>query len=214
MTSPRYIAIEGPIGAGKTSLANRLAKDFNAKLILECVDDNPFLAEFYKDRQKHALKTQILFLINRYQQQKALVQQDLFSQTVVCDYLFSKDRIFASLNLSKDELFIYDRIYTLLDVHLPKPDLVVYIQASLDVLKKHIKKRGFVYEKNIEMNYLEELSEAYNRFFFAYTDTPLLTVNVTDIDFVKNQSDYENIVREILSLKSKRGSRHFVGIGK
>lgn len=211
---PRYIAIEGPIGAGKTSLATRLADDFKAKLILESVEDNPFLAEFYKDRQKHALKTQILFLINRYQQQKALVQQDLFSQTVVCDYLFSKDHIFASLNLNKDELFIYERIYTLLDGHLPKPDLVVYIQASLDVLKKHIKKRGLLYEKNIEMSYLEELSEAYSRFFFAYTDTPLLTVNVTDIDFVKNQSDYENIVREILSLKSKRGSRHFVGIGK
>lgn len=214
MTTPHYIAIEGPIGAGKTSLATRLAEDLHGRLVLESVEDNPFLAEFYKDRKKHALKTQILFLINRYQQQRHLAQHDLFAQTIVCDYLFSKDRIFASLNLSKDETFIYERIYTLLDTQLPKPDLVVYLQASLDVLKKHIRKRGLAYEKNIEMSYIEELSEAYNRFFFSYTETPLLTVNVTDIDFVKNQADYENVLREILSIKSKRGNRHFVGIGK
>ena len=150
MTSPRHIAIEGPIGAGKTSLAKKLAADFKARLVLESIEDNPFLPEFYKDRQKHALKTQILFLINRYQQQKTLLQHDLFSQTVVCDYLFSKDRIFAAMNLNKDELFIYEKIYTLLDVQLPKPDLVVYLQASLDVLKKNIRKRGVGYEKHIE----------------------------------------------------------------
>jgi deoxyadenosine/deoxycytidine kinase len=210
--SPHYIAIEGPIGAGKTSLARKLAEDFNARLILESIEENPFLPEFYKDRRRHALKTQILFLINRYQQQKELVQHDLFSKMVVCDYLFSKDRIFAALNLSKSELFIYEKIYTLLDTELPKPDLVIFLQASLDVLKKHIRKRGLDYEKHIDNSYLEALAEAYNRFFFSYTETPILTVNVTDIDFVKNKSDYENLVREILS--SKRGTKHYVAIGK
>lgn len=209
---PHYLAIEGPIGAGKTSLAKKLAEDLNARLILEAVDENPFLPEFYKDRRKNALKTQILFLINRYLQQKELSQQDLFNRTVVCDYLFSKDKIFAALNLSREELFIYEKIYSLLDTQLPKPDLVVYLQASVDVLRQHIKKRGVAYEKNLDSAYLEELAEAYKRFFFAYTETPLLTVNVTDIDFVKNKSDYDNLLREILA--TKRGSRHYVAIGR
>lgn len=209
---PHYIAIEGPIGAGKTSLAKKLAEDFKGRVVLESIEENPFLPEFYKDRRKNALKTQILFLINRYQQQKELVQHELFSRTVVCDYLFSKDRIFAAMNLTKEELFIYEKIYTLLDTQLPKPDLVVYLQASMDVLKKHIRKRGIEYEKNIDNAYLEELSEAYNRFFFSYMETPILTVNVTDIDFVRNKSDYDSLVKEILS--SKRGTRHYVAIGK
>lgn len=208
---PRYIAIEGPIGAGKTSLAKKLTADFQGKPVLESVEENPFLAEFYKDRRKHALKTQILFLISRYQQQKDLVQHDLFSQVIVSDYLFSKDRIFANLNLTKDELFIYDKIYSLLDPHLPKPDLVVYLQASLDILKKHIKKRGIAYEKHIDVEYLESLAETYSRFFFTYNETPLLTVNVTDIDFVNNKTDYENLVREILS--PHRGQKRYVGLG-
>ncbi len=210
--APHYIAIEGPIGAGKSTLARKLSEDLNARLILESIEENPFLPEFYKDRRKHALKTQILFLINRYQQQKELLQQDLFSSVVVCDYLFSKDRIFAAMNLTKDEMFIYEKIYSLLDVQLPKPDLVVFLQASIDVLKKHIRKRALPYEKHIENSYLEELSEAYNRFFFSYNETPLLTVNVTDIDFAKNKTDYDNLVREILS--SKRGNRHYLSIGK
>ena len=210
--TPRYIAIEGPIGAGKTTLARRLAEDLKARVVLEGVDENPFLGEFYRDRRKHALKTQILFLINRYQQQKELLQQDLFSETVVCDYLFSKDRIFATLNLTKDEMYIYEKIYSLLDVQLPKPDLVVFLQASLDVLKRHIKQRSLSYEKNIEMSYVEELSEAYNRFFFTYTETPLLTVNVTEMDFVKNRGDYENLVKEILT--SKKGNRHYLSMGR
>lgn len=209
---PRYIAIEGPIGAGKSSLARKLAEDLNARAVLESVEENPYLPEFYKDRRKHALKTQILFLINRYQQQKELLQHDLFSNAVVCDYLFSKDRIFAALNLTKEELYLYEKIYSLLDVQLPKPDLVVFLQASTDVLKQHIRKRAFAYEKAIESSYLEELCEAYNRFFFSYSETPLLTVNVSDIDFVKNKTDYENLVREILS--AKRGNRHYLSIGK
>ncbi len=215
MSLPRYIAIEGPIGAGKTSLAKRLAGDLQARLVLEQLDDNPFLADFYKDRRKNALKTQILFLISRYQQQRELIQHDLFSQMVICDYLFAKDRIFAALNLSKDEQFIYEKMYSLLDTQLPKPDLVVYLQASLDVLKKHIKKRGVDYERNIDMEYIEGLSESYNRFFFTYTDIPVLTVNVSDIDFVNNVQDYTNLIKEIVDF-SKRGRGHsrFVGLGK
>ncbi|HEX5035623.1 MAG TPA: deoxynucleoside kinase [bacterium] len=214
MSSPRYIAIEGPIGAGKSTLAKRLAEDFGARLVLESVEENPFLPEFYKDRRKNALKTQILFLINRYQQQKDLVQHDLFSGGVVSDYLFSKDRIFAAMNLNKEELYLYEKIYGLLDVQLPKPDLVVFLQASIDVLKKHIRKRGIAYEKHIDDSYLEELSESYNRFFFTYSDTPLLTVNVTDIDFVKNKSDYENLVKAIIAAPGKRGGKTYLSIGK
>ena len=212
--APRYIAIEGPIGAGKSTLARRLAGDLDSRLVVESLEDNPFLPEFYKDRRKHALKTQILFLINRYQQQRDLLQQDLFSQGVIRDYLFSKDRIFAVLNLNKEELFIYDKIYTLLDVQLPKPDLVVFLQASTDVLKKHIRKRGVAYERHIGDDYLEELSEAYSRFFFTYSETPLLTVNVTDIDFVKNKADYESLVKAILSAPAKRGGKMYLSIGK
>ncbi|MBI2082001.1 MAG: deoxynucleoside kinase [Deltaproteobacteria bacterium] len=212
MPSPRYIAVEGPIGVGKTSFAKKLAEDFNARLILEEADANPFLAPFYKDRAKHALKTQLLFLINRYLQQKELAQQDLFQRTVVCDYLFAKDRIFAALNLGKDEMFLYEKIYSLLDTNLPKPDLVVFLQASPEILIKHIKKRGIDYERNIDSSYLKELIDAYNRFFFSYTDTPLVVVNVSDIDFVKRKVDYESLVREILS--DKKGEKHYVSIGR
>ena len=192
----------------------KLAEDLGAKAVLEEAEDNPFLSDFYKDRAKHALKTQILFLINRYLQQKELTQQELFQQTIVCDYLFSKDRIFAAMNLSKEEFFIYEKIYSLFDVQLPKPEIVVYLQASLDILKRHIKKRGIPFEKQISEDYLVELTDAYNRFFFSYNETPLLVVNITDLDFVKNRQDYENLMKEILNLKSKRGMKHYVSIGK
>ncbi len=212
MGSPRYIAVEGPIGVGKTSLARRLSEQFDARLLLEDNEGNPFLPPFYKDRRKYALKTQILFLVNRYLQQKELSQQDLFQKMVVSDYLFSKDRIFASINLNDEELFLYEKIYSLLDTHLIKPDLVIFLQASREVLMKHIRKRGVDYERNFDERYLDELTEAYNRFFFSYTETPLLVVNVSDIDFVKNKSDYDNLVREIVS--DKRGEKHYVSIGR
>ena len=212
MSRPQYIAVEGPIGVGKTSFAKKLAEGFGAKLILEDPAANPFLPSFYKDRAKHSLKTQILFLINRYLQQKELAQQDLFQQMVVCDYLFSKDRIFASVNLTKEELFLYEKIYSLLDTNLPKPDLVIFLQASRDILLKHIKKRGLDYEKHIDEAYLDELTEAYNRFFFSYADSPLVVVNVSDLDFVKSKADYESLVHEILA--EKKGQKHYVSIGK
>ncbi len=212
MDVPRHIAIEGPIGVGKTTLCKLLAEGFHAKLILEDTNANPFLPQFYRDRTKHALKTQILFLINRYLQQKELAQQDLFSQRIVCDYLFSKDRIFASINLNQEEMFLYEKIYSLLDMNLPKPELVIFLQASLDVLMRHIKRRGIEHERMIDRDYLGELIDAYNRYFFSYQETPLVVVNVSDIDFVKSKADYENLVREILS--AKRGQKHYVSIGR
>lgn len=208
---PRYIAVEGPIGVGKSSLARKLAETFEARLILEEAYDNPFLPDFYKDRARNALKTQIYFLLSRYQQQKELSQQELFSQITVCDYIFSKDRIFATINLSRDEQFLYENIYKLLGHSLPKPDLVVYLQAEIGVLLKNIKKRAVAYEKAIDSAYLEELAEAYNQFFFSYTETPLLVVNCTEIDFVNNSADYQNLVKEILA--TKRGQKNYVAIG-
>lgn len=208
----RYLAVEGPIGVGKTSFAKKLAEEFGARLVLEETGGNPFLPSFYKDRAKHALKTQILFLINRYLQQRDLAQGHLFQQRIVCDYLFSKDKLFAALNLSKEEMFLYEKIYALLDTNLPKPDLVVFLQASSDVLAKHIRKRGIDYEKNIDPDYLEDLNEAYSRFFFSYNETPLVVVNISDVDFVKSKADFDNLVREILS--EKRGEKHYVSIGK
>ncbi|MBI1909925.1 MAG: deoxynucleoside kinase [Deltaproteobacteria bacterium] len=208
---PRYIAVEGPIGVGKSSLARKLAETFKARLILEEAYENPFLPEFYKDRARNALKTQIYFLLSRYQQQKELAQQDLFNQITVCDYLFSKDRIFATVNLSRDEQLLYEKIYRLLDGSLPRPDLVVYLQSEVGVLIKNIKKRAIPFEKSIDTPYLEELAEAYNQYFFSYTETPLLVVNCTKIDFVKNEVDYQNLVKEILS--TKRGQKNFVALG-
>ncbi len=212
MNLPHYIAVEGPIGVGKTTFAKKLAEGFGARLVLEDPSANPFLPHFYKERAKHALKTQVLFLINRYLQQKELAQQELFQNMLVCDYLFSKDRIFASINLTKDELFLYEKIYSLLDTNLPKPDLVIFLQASREVLLKNIKRRGVDYEKHIDEAYLEELTEAYNQFFFSYTETPLVVINVSDVDFVKSKVDYDSLVREILA--EKKGQKHYVSIGK
>jgi deoxyguanosine kinase len=208
---PHYIAIDGPIGAGKTTLAQKLAEDFQGRTILERPDRNPFLADFYEDRSRHAFKTQLFFLLSRYQQQKELAQGDLFSQMTVCDYHFAKDWVFATLNLSPDEISLYKTIYHLLVESVPKPDLTIYLQASSKILLKHIKKRKIPYEKNIEGHYLEKLSEAYRQFFFNYNDTPLLVVNCTNIDFVENKADYEKLKKEILAYKI--GEKHYLNIG-
>ncbi|MDO8644917.1 MAG: deoxynucleoside kinase, partial [bacterium] len=154
MEASRYIAVEGPIGVGKTSLARRLTETFSGRLILEEAADNPMLVDFYKDRVKNAFKTQLFFLLSRYQQQKELIQQDLFSPVVISDYLFAKDRIFASINLSREEQSLYEKVYQLFDVRLPKPDLVLYLHASTDILVKNIKKRGHTYEKGIDAGYI------------------------------------------------------------
>ncbi len=210
MENLSYIAIDGPIGVGKTSLAELLAVEFNGTTLIEEVDTNPFLPKFYENIRKYSFQTQLFFLISRFQQQKDMFQQDLFSSTIVADYLFAKDRIFAYLNLSEDELGLYEQVYRLLDTRIPRPDLVLYLQASTDTLLERIKKRNKSFEKSIGEDYLEQLVEAYNRYFFYYSDTPLLIINTTDIDFVNDPADLTNLVREIRSMKG--GSQHYIPV--
>ena len=193
----RYISIEGVIGAGKTSLAKRIGERLNAKLIYEQFDNNPFLEKFYVDRKRFAFQTQMFFLINRFKQQQELHQEDLFSEHIVCDYIFEKDRIFAYLNLSKDELNLYESIYPLLARSLRKPDLVIFLQSNTDRLLYNIKKRARKIERGITRNYLEELSEAYNHYFFRYNSTPLLIVNSSEIDFVNSDNDFDELFKQI-----------------
>lgn len=208
MEKARYIALEGPIGVGKTSLAQLLGAEFKGRVLLEGVDDNPFLNNFYQDKKKYAFQTQLFFLLSRYKQQKDLGQQDLFYSTVVADYLFAKDKIFAYVNLDENELALYEQVYRLLDARIPKPDLVIYLQAKTEVLIERIRKRNKLYEKGIEEAYIERLVDAYNRYFFYYADTPLLVVNTSDIDFVNSPGDLTNMVNEIRSLKG--GIQHYI----
>ena len=211
MQKARYIVIEGPIGVGKTSLATLLAKEFNARTLFENVNDNPFLPEFYRDRKRNAFKTQLFFLLSRYQQQQDLGQADLFQKTTISDYLFAKDRIFARLTLDEHELMLYDRVFGALDPHIPRPDLVVYLQAEVEVLQKRIRARNIAYEKPLDADYLVGLISLYNDFFFHYSETPLLVINTTEIDFVSNQEDFEQLTREIREFKS--GTQYFVPLG-
>ncbi|MBI2342688.1 MAG: deoxynucleoside kinase [Deltaproteobacteria bacterium] len=203
----RYIAVDGPIGAGKTTLVKMLAKDLNAEAIFEPAEKNPFLNEFYKDRKQNAFKTQLFFLLNRYQQQLTLKS---ITAPIVCDYTFAKDRIFAKVNLSKDEQLLYEKIFSLLHSELPKPDMVIYMQAAPPVLLDRIKKRGLPYERPITEDYLEELTNAYNNFFFNYTECPLLVINASDIDYVKNTSDWENLKKAILAHNKGIAHYHYV----
>ena len=195
----RYIAIEGVIGVGKTTLARLLSERLNAELVLEEVEENPFLHEFYNDRLRWAFQTQMHFLFSRYQQQRGLTQLDLFVQRLVSDYLFQKDRIFAGLNLTDRELGLYEKIVAQIEVEIPKPDIVVYLQASTETLLGRIKERGRPFEKEMEREYLKALNEAYNYFFFHYKDVPLLVVNTDAIDYVRNTGDLDDLSRRILS---------------
>jgi deoxyadenosine/deoxycytidine kinase len=193
----KYIAIEGVIGAGKTSLAKKVKDRLNAELILEQFEVNPFLENFYSDRRRYAFQTQMFFLINRFKQQEVLNQENLFTDYYVCDYTFEKDRIFAYLNLNGEELKLYESIFPLLARNLRKPDLVVYLQSSVDRLMYNIKKRSRRIERNLTRSYIEELSESYNNFFFKYTSTPLLIVNSSEIDFVKSNNDFDELFSQI-----------------
>ncbi|HBR18015.1 MAG: deoxyadenosine kinase [Deltaproteobacteria bacterium RIFCSPLOWO2_12_FULL_43_16] len=210
MEKARYIAVEGPIGVGKTSLTEFLVAEFKGRVLLEDVDNNPFLNSFYQDRKKFAFQTQLFFLLSRYKQQKDLSQQELFNSTVIADYLFAKDKIFAYLNLDENELSLYEQIYRLLDARIPKPDLVIYLQARPEVLIERIKKRSKAYEANIEEDYIEKLVDTYNKYFFYYTDTPLLVINTSDIDFVSHPEDLANVVKEIRSIKG--GVQHYIPV--
>lgn len=197
MKEIRYIAIEGVIGAGKTSLAKKLSERLDANLILEEFETNPFLEKFYDDRKRFAFQTQMFFLINRYKQQEQLGQEDLFAKYIVSDYIFDKDQIFAYLNLEGEELKLYENLFPLLQRSLRKPELVIFLQSSTDRLMHNIKRRGRKIERNLTRGYISELSEAYNNFFFKYNNTPLLIVNSTEIDFINRQKDFDELYNQI-----------------
>ena len=199
MTDNRYVAVEGVIGVGKSSLARLLAERSQARLVMEEVEENPFLKDFYRDRAQFAFQTQMHFLFSRYQQQRSLRQMELFSERMVADYLFQKDRIFASLNLSERELALYDKMVGWLEMDVMKPDVVVYLQAGTETLLDRISRRGRPYERDIERGYLAALNEAYNHFFFHYVESPLLVVNTDSIDFVNRPEDFDDLQRRILT---------------
>jgi len=189
-------------------LTRLLAKEFNARLVLEKPEENPFLSHFYQDRKKYGFQTQIFFLMNRFQQQREMTQLELFNQVTLCDYLFAKDRIFASLNLNDDELALYEQIFNLLRGQIPSPDLVIFLQAKPDVLLHRIKSRNIPYEREIDLEYLKTLTEAYNYYFFHYDQTPLLVVDTSEIDFVNRKDDLDQLIREIKQMN--KGTWYFI----
>ncbi|HLX38820.1 MAG TPA: deoxynucleoside kinase, partial [Candidatus Binataceae bacterium] len=203
-----YIALEGPIGVGKTSLAQALAQKLNARLLLEEGEQNPFLPRFYEDPEKYAIPVQLYFLLTRYNQQRELTQQPLLEQATVADYLFAKDRIFANLNLAPDELVLYEQVYKLLDAKMAKPDLVVYLLANVEVLAERLRRRNRDFERDISYEYLERVSTAYRDFFFYYDEAPLLVVDTSQIDFVNNPNDLADLIREID--RAGQGTQHYV----
>ena len=205
--APRFIAVEGPIGVGKTSLTKRLAETFNYELLLENAEENPFLDRFYQNPRQHALATQLFFLFQRAQQIEESRQSDLFEPVRVSDFLIDKDRLFAELNLEKDEYNLYHKVYQHLVIDAPKPDLVIYLQAPTEVLLQRIQKRGIPSEQMIESEYLNQLNRAYTEFFHYYSDSKLLIVNSAEIDLVANDEDYDQLVTYILSLPN--GTHYF-----
>ena len=189
-----YIAIEGPIGVGKTSLAELLSKELGARLVLEDFEDNPFLPDFYNDPERFGFQTQLFFLLQRYRQQQDLRQVDMFQKLLITDYMFVKDRLFASLNLGDKEMHLYDTVASLLERNIIKPDLVIYLQADTDVLMKNIEKRGRNMERNVTWEYRDALNQVYTEYFFRYQDTPLVIINTNNIDFVENESDLKEVI--------------------
>jgi deoxyadenosine/deoxycytidine kinase len=201
LRNTRYIVTEGPIGVGKTSLTTLLAEELGARLILERAEDNPFLSDFYKDSTRHRFQTQMFFLLNRYQQQEEISQPDLFSRITISDYLFAKDRIFAYLNLNDNELALYEQIYRMFEPRIVKPDLVIFLQADTDTLLRRIRQRGRSFEKEMNPDYIAAVNEAYNQYFFRYSQTPLLVINTSDIDFVHRREDLDDLLKQIVSMK-------------
>ena len=192
-----YVAIEGVIGVGKTSLAHLLKERLNAKLVMEKFDENPFLSDFYIDPERYAFQTQLFFLLSRYRQQQELRQTDVFHKLVISDYMFIKDRLFASLNLDDKEMSLYDSVANILEKNILNPDLVIYLQAETPKLMERITLRGRDFEKNMSPDYIDALNQVYNEYFFRYQESPLLIINTNDIDFVHNEEDLEEVIRYI-----------------
>ena len=206
LTPPGFVVVEGPIGVGKTTLANRLAQSFGSNLLLESADENPFLQKFYENPQQAALPTQLYFLLQRARQLKAIKQEDMFNPVRVADYLLEKDRLFAELTLDKDELDLYEQVYTSLTIDVVQPDLVIYLQAPVEVLLERIEKRGLPHERLMEAAYLQRLCDAYVQFFYQYNRSPLLIVNAAEIDFAHNEDDYQLLFQRIMQ---KHSGRHY-----
>ena len=206
MERARYIAVDGPIGVGKTALATILAERLGSRLISE-PGGNPFLDGFYRDPRRYAFQAQVFYLLSRYQQQSELMQEDLFRGGVVTDYLFSRDRVFAQLNLTPSELSLYDKVYRLLDAQAPRPDLIIYLQATPDVLLERVRRGG----KNLPADYISDVAKSYAEFFFTYTESPLLVVNTSEIDFVESPADQDDLVAVIR--RTRAGVSHYNPLG-
>lgn len=202
-----FIAIEGVIGVGKTSLAKMLTERHDARLVLEQFEDNPFLPKFYEDRERYAFPTQMAFLASRFKQQQKMLSKDLFQQVTISDYIFEKDRIFARLNLEDDELALYDSIFNIMTGISATPDLIIYLQSSVDRLLENIRRRDREYERHISRDYLRELSDAYNHFFYHYNKSPLMIINTSEIDFVSNKKHLDYIEEQIFN-QPIRGNTH------
>jgi len=209
---PNYIAVEGVIGVGKTIFARMLAERTNSELLNEEVFENPFLVDFYKHRKRYAFPCQMFFLVSRFHQQQQLMVRDLFAQRIVSDYLFAKDSIFASVNLNERELVLYNKLAQVLSRDVPKPDLVIYLQANTDILYSRIRKRNYSFERSIDLDYLKILNDAYDYYFFHYNDTPLLVVKTDEIDFVNTPGHFDDLIEQIR--KPLGGKRYYVPTGE
>jgi len=207
MKIPYHIAIEGTIGVGKTSLTKILGERLDSKLVLEEFEENPFLVDFYKNSERYAFQTQLFFLLSRYRQQQLLQQTDLFTKTLVSDYMFVKDRLFAALNLNDKEMSLYNSVASILEKSVSSPDLVIFLQSDTDRLMQNIKIRGREYEKMIDWKYIDALNQMYNEYFFRYDVSPLLIINTNNIDFVNNKNDLEEIIQFIRT--PGEGTRYF-----
>ena len=208
----KYITVEGPIGAGKTNLAKMLAAHYHGRLVLEEHETNPFLAGFYHDRRRYAFQTQVFFLLSRFKQQQELLSGELLNPYVITDYFFEKDKIFAGLNLDRDELTLYNHVALLLEKNIPRPDLVIYLTAPAEMLLERIKRRGRHYEKSLDLDYIEAVKEAYSRYFFHYHQTPLLVINTEHVNFANEPDQFEYLVKRLENLKS--GTNYLVPSGR